>query len=271
MKNRALLIFSGAIAVLAIAICAALPLEAAQVNIIIYHTFLGKERVPTDFTVDELKAQMDALQKKGFKFISLGDLYGGRITGSNNILVCIDDGNKSLYRAYKEVLKPRNIRPLLAIYPNIIGRQKYALTWEQLRELASEGCDIAAHGYFHLHVNDKLYNKNRRYFHDEIYKPKKVLEEKLGRRITVFVYPSGEKSERAEREIQAAGYSCAFTINWGTVAVPLQKNPNVYELPRYMLVKDNWKNVFARLEKKSGTNGSGKPVKYVRKYMVRGF
>ena len=40
------------------------------------------------------------------------------------MLCCIDDGNRSVGRAYREVLAPMGIKPLLAIYPNIIGRRK---------------------------------------------------------------------------------------------------------------------------------------------------
>ena len=59
--------------------------------------------------------------------------------GDRNIMISIDDRNQTVYRAYHDVLKPLHIRPLLAIYPNIIGKRKYALTWEQLRELAADG------------------------------------------------------------------------------------------------------------------------------------
>jgi peptidoglycan/xylan/chitin deacetylase (PgdA/CDA1 family) len=241
-------------------------LHAAQVHIIIYHTFLGKERIPTDFSIEQLQEHLDFLEGRGFKFVSVSDVLSGRIKGSKNILVTIDDGNKTLYRAYREVLRPRGIKPLLAIYPNIIGRQKYALTWEQLDQLSRDGCDIAAHGFFHLPLKEKLYQKNKQYFHNEIYKSKKVLEERLGRKITLFVYPSGEISERAEKEIRDAGYKYAFTIKWGTLQIPLDKNTNMYELPRYMLEKENWKNIFARLEKKAC---KGREVKYVKRDMVR--
>ena len=56
----------------------------------------------------------------------------GRITGTKNVLVTIDDGNRSVYEAFQKVFKPNGIRPLLAIYPNIIDKKKYALTWDQL-------------------------------------------------------------------------------------------------------------------------------------------
>ena len=235
------------------------PAREASVHVIIYHTFLGKAHVSTDFSVDELREHMESLKERGFRFVTMADIERGLVSGPRNVLVCIDDGNRSVMRAYREVLAPMGIKPLLAIYPNIIGRRKYALGWDELRALAADGCEIAAHGFFHLHVNDKLYARNRRYFMDEIHKSKRVLEEKMGRPVTAFVYPSGEKSEHAIREIRAAGYRYAFTINWGTLKVPLERNANPYELPRYMLVRGNWKNVFALMDRKSlkpGGNGN---------------
>ncbi len=243
------------------------PAREASVHVIIYHTFLGKEHVSTDFSVDELREHMESLKQRGYRFVAMADIERGVVSGSRNVLVCIDDGNKSVMRAYREVLGPLGIKPLLAIYPNIIGRRKYALTWDELRMLAADGCEIAAHGFFHLHVNDTLYAKNRRYFIDEIHKSKRVLEEKMGRPVTAFVYPSGEKCAHAIREIRAAGYRYAFTINWGTLKVPLEKNANPYELPRYMLVRANWKNVFALLDKKSGRPGGNGP-RSVRRQLV---
>ena len=226
--------------------------RAAGAHVIIYHTFLGKERIKTDFTLEELREHVGALKRSGFRFVTYADIAAGRVSGSNNVLLCIDDGNRTVYRAYMEVLRPEGIKPLLAIYPNIIGRKHYALNWNQLRELAREGCEIAAHGFFHLHVNEKLYKKNRKYFLGEIHKSKSVLEERLGRPVSVFVYPSGEKSERAEEEIQSAGYRHAFGIKWGVLRVPLSDNKNPFDLPRYMLMRENWRNIFAKIERNAG-------------------
>jgi len=33
-------------------------------------------------------------------------------------------------------MKPMGIKPLLGIYPAIISRMHYAMTWEQVRDLA---------------------------------------------------------------------------------------------------------------------------------------
>ena len=240
---------------------AAQRLSAAQVHVVIYHTFLGKNGVPTDFSIEELRHHLELLRNKGFKFIAFNDLVSGAVQGNRNVLVTIDDGNQSLYEAYRKVMRPLGIRPLLGIYPNIIGERKYALTWKQLRELSADGCEVAAHGFYHLPLNEASYRENPKYFHGEIHKSKKMLERKLGKRVVVFVYPSGERSARAEGELRKAGYLYAFTIIWGTVPVPLGKNENPYGLPRYMLARQNWKSVFARIERDSGKGHNGRVVR----------
>ena len=64
-----------------------------------------------------------------------------------------------------------------------------------------------------------------------------------------------------------AGYRYAFTVNWGTLKVPLEMNANPYELPRYMLVRGNWKNVFALMDRKAGRPG-GKPSASSKRQLV---
>ncbi|HOT44307.1 MAG TPA: polysaccharide deacetylase family protein [Spirochaetota bacterium] len=247
--------FSGGAAVLALAACimawsssVSIPEARAEasVSVLCYHSFLEKKKMdPFSFTVDELNSQILQLKKEGFRFVSINDVIGGRITGTKNVLITVDDGNKSVYDAYRKVFKPNGIRPLLGIYPNIIINKKhYALTWEQLTELANSGCDIAAHGYFHLKINRKLYDKNPGYFKKEIFLVKKVLEEKLNRKITVFVYPFGLRDDLTIKTLREAGYRYAFTINNGRIDIPLGAGDRPFELPRYMVTRTSWKYCF---------------------------
>lgn len=243
--------------------------QEARVSVVAYHTFIGKKNIPTDFSIEELREQMKALREKGLRIVTIDDVVNGRVAGNRNVMITVDDGNKSVYRAYREVFEPLGIKPMLAIYPNIISRRKYALTWEQLRELERKGCEIAAHGFYHLPLKEKLYRKSKRDFVNEIVKSKKVLEERLNRRIRYFVYPSGETCTEAVRLLQLEGFRCAFTITWGTVKVPLDRNADLYELPRYMLVKENWKSVFALFDKRRDGEEKKHRIKYVRKMMVK--
>ena len=204
-----------------------------------YHSFLGNKRFAGDVSLQEFKSQMDFLQSKGFKFVSYQDILKGTVAGSKNVLIVIDDGNNSVFQAYHEVLKPRNIRPILAIYPGIIGKKSYTLTWEQLMELSKE-CDIASHGYYHLHLNQKLYDKDKEAFLKEIHLSKETLEKRLNCKVSVMVYPNGIRSDITKQILKEAGYAYAFTIVWGPLLSPLKLNKDPYELPRYMIYQNNW-------------------------------
>jgi peptidoglycan/xylan/chitin deacetylase (PgdA/CDA1 family) len=212
-----------------------------KVFVLCYHSFLGNKRFDGDISLQELRSQMDYFQSKGFHFVSYSDLVKGTVTGTQNLLLVIDDGNQSIYPAYKEIFKPRHIKPLLAIYPSVIGHKSYALTWEQLAELSKDGCDIASHGYYHELMNQKFYDKDKKGFLKEIYDSKETLEKKLNIKVTAYVYPNGVRADVTKKTLKEAGYSYAFTINWGTMLSPLSLNKDPYELPRYMIWRDHGK------------------------------
>ena len=214
--------------------------EGQKVFVLCYHSFLGNKRFAGDVSLQELRVQMDFFKSKGFHFIMFSDLLNGTVTGTQNILIVIDDGNQSVYQAYHQVFQPRHIKPMLAIYPGIIGKKSYTLTWDQLKELSRDGCEIAAHGYYHLLLNQKLYDKDRKEFIKEIYTSKEILEKRLNVRISDFAYPDGVYSDITEKMLKDAGYAYAFTIKWGPLLYPLRLNADQYKLPRYMIYKNNW-------------------------------
>ncbi len=226
-----------------------------KVFVLCYHSFLGNKKFAGDISLQELRSQMDYFQSKGFHFISYTDLLNSKVTGTQNLLLVIDDGNQSVYQAYQEILKPRHIKPILAIYPSIIGKKSFALTWDQLKELSKDGCDIAAHGYYHELMSQKFYDKNKKGFLREIYDSKETLEKNLNKKITVFVYPNGVRADITKKTLKEAGYSYAFTINWGPVLSPLRLNKDPYELSRYMIWRDhekeNWRMISGAILKAS--------------------
>jgi peptidoglycan/xylan/chitin deacetylase (PgdA/CDA1 family) len=223
----------------------------SSASVLCYHSFHDRKKMdPYCFNLEELSSHIVQLEKEGFRFVSVNDIIYGRITGTKNILITVDDGNKSVYEAYQKVFRPHGIRPLLGIYPNIIiNKKKYALTWEELAELANKGCDIAAHGYFHLKINQKLYDENPDYFKKEIFLSKKVIEEKLHRKVYIFMYPFGLRDDYTIKALKEAGYRYAFTIDRGKINTPVAGGDNVFELPRYMVTRNSWKYCLNRVMK----------------------
>ena len=213
-----------------------------KVFVLAFHTFLDKEKIDLDIGAKELRQELESLKNQGFKFVTMEDVKKNKIIGNKNVLITIDDGHKTVIKAYNEVLKPMNIKPVLAIYPGIDRLSKSFMTWDEINSLVKEGVYIASHGYNHLKVNEKLYSKDKSAFEDEIIKSKKILEEKTGKKIDTFIYPYGIRSKITKEYLKKFGYTMAFTINWGTLAVPIEKNSDMFELPRYMFTKKEWKN-----------------------------
>lgn len=213
-----------------------------KVFVLCFHTFTGNEKNDLDISTTALKEELQKLKTDGFKFVTMEEVKNNKITGEKNLLITIDDGHKTVINAYNEVLKPMGIKPVLAIYPSIIGVSKSYMNWDELKELSKDGVYIAAHGYNHLKVNKTLYDKDKSAFENEIIKSKKVLEEKLGKKIDTFIYPYGIRSDITKEYLKKNGYSYAFTISWGTLKVPLNTNTDLYELPRYMFAKKEWEN-----------------------------
>jgi peptidoglycan/xylan/chitin deacetylase (PgdA/CDA1 family) len=204
-------------AVLALAtVLSMIPPLAAEGKAIIldYHTFLGDKVGNLDYSEQELAEQLDEMKAMGYAFVGLDDAIAGRIEGKANIVITIDDGNHSIYPAFKNVFEPRGIKPWLFVYPAIVlGHVRYALTPEKLRELALAGCGVGAHGYHHNPVTDKTWARDPRDFMIEIERPGPALGRILGQAPTTFGYPFGVYSARAEAALAAAGYSWAFAAD----------------------------------------------------------
>ena len=218
--------------------------------VLCYHSFQGRK---TDYDVapEAFEKQMQQVHDLGYRFVRKEDVLADRVNGAKNVLVSIDDGNKSVEAIYDRVLKKHDIKPLLFIYPNIINRSNvpYAMTNDQLNRYLREGATLGAHGYYHLFLNEKQYNKDKKGFLKEIYDSRDTLESRFGHRPEVFAYPFGVFSDLARDEIKKAGYKYSFTIVQGPVLLPLARNADPFKLPRFLVTKTSWKNVLAVLER----------------------
>lgn len=245
--------------------------NTSVVFVLCYHTFIepAEKHGKFNFSLEELKKHIEFLKANGFKFISTEEFLNRQVEGVRNVLITIDDGSESVYRAFKEVLKEENIKPLLAIYPGVISKRKnhYFLNWQQLKELAEEGCYIASHGYFHQKLSSELFKTNREVFVKEIVTSKKILEENLNIPIKVFVYPYGIKSEEAISLLKQSGYEYAFSVVFRYTVLPedLEKAP--YDIPRYTMFRTTgWKvltnivRIAENMEKKRNNKGLSRKV-----------
>ena len=224
---------------------------AGQVVILDYHTFLGNGTSSLDYTLADLAAQLDHIAALGYRIVDLDDAIAGRIEGKANVVITIDDGNRSDYAAYENVFKVRGIKPELFIYPFIIGRNKHALTPEQLKELASDGCGVGAHGFYHEYMTAKAYAHDPNKVMIEVTRPAPALQRLVGGRPILFAYPFGFGCQPVEDALRDAGYQWAFTASDKVSAVDFS-DPGLdhFNVPRTIVYHWNRANIFKFLEQR---------------------
>lgn len=216
--------------------------------VLCWHSFLGDPSFDTDFSLAELGRQLDSLISLGYHFPSLEELLYGRIRGSRNIVVTLDDGHRTVPAAIEKVFRPRGIEPALFVYPAVIGTTSFSMDDGSLNHYASLGIPVGAHGYHHLYVTEELFKSDPEAFNREIYKAKEKTETLSGRSVLVYAYPFGALSPRTKEELRAAGYAFGFSVKSGFVyADPSLNDP--YELPRLVVTRSNWNEIYAMLER----------------------
>jgi peptidoglycan/xylan/chitin deacetylase (PgdA/CDA1 family) len=171
-----------------------------------------------------------------------------RIQGANNVMITIDDGNHSVYPAYEQVFKPRGVKPVLFVYPGVIGRAKFAITREQLKEMADSGYEIGAHGYYHEYLSAKAFAADRQKCLKEIQGPATVLAKESGKPIRIFAYPFGEDCPEADELVKENGYEMAFLAGNDLVPVDFSSpSLNRYAIPRIIVYHWNKKAILSKL------------------------
>jgi peptidoglycan/xylan/chitin deacetylase (PgdA/CDA1 family) len=91
---------------------------------------------------------------------------------------------------------------------DIGGAPPPMLTWDQLRTLAAEGCEIGAHSLTH----PELDTLRRRAIDDEVARSRRELSTHLGAPVRSFAYPHGYHDRRVRDAVVRAGYDSACAV-----------------------------------------------------------
>ncbi|MBF0351733.1 MAG: polysaccharide deacetylase family protein [SAR324 cluster bacterium] len=99
------------------------------------------------------------------------------------------------------------------------------LSWEEIIELSKEPL-ITIGGHTHTHPNLKYLSEEE--ITEEVVNGKKLLEEKIGKKVCHFAYPYGEAGEREFEMIPRHGFKTAV-MTW---CEPVTKE-KIFKMPRY--------------------------------------
>jgi peptidoglycan/xylan/chitin deacetylase (PgdA/CDA1 family) len=174
------------------------------------------------------------------------------IHGKTQICLTFDDAYFDFYHYIFPLLKEFHLKALLAVpvalplekcdlpyekrltknFPeeDLFSRKECFCTWEEIHEMSLQGnVEIASHGYTHKSLLDPKASID-----EEVVFSKKVLQEKIGKEISSFVYPYGKFDDKIHSFVKKH-YRYVFRI--GT-AINFCWNPSnqiLYRIPSDLL------------------------------------
>ncbi|MFY0592099.1 polysaccharide deacetylase family protein [Roseivirga sp.] len=195
----------------------------------VYHRF-GDDRYPsTNISLDNFEAQLSFLSEEGYEVISLNDAFKQLKSSpkdlSKTVVITIDDAYKSFYQNGWPLLKKYGFKATLFVNTKTVGASDY-MTWKELKEVQSEGVEIANHSHAHPYfMNDFSVRK----FYSDLTISQAFFQNMIGSLPDGYAYPYGEWHPEMGNLLDSLGYSYAAAQNSGVV---YQNSPS-FQLPRF--------------------------------------
>ena len=229
--------------------------EDVGVPVILYHRF-GPTVADSMTTVTSVfEAQMKWLKDNGYTVIPMRNLVNyllgqGPPPAPKSVVLCADDGHKSVYSDMLPIVKKYNYPVTLFLYPSCISNvhAPYAMTWEQIAELQKTGLfDMQGHTYWHPNFKKekkKLKPEEYQKLVDmQLVKSKNFLEKKLGTKVDLLAWPFGIYDDQLEKDAAKAGYVVAFSIERRFDS----KSEPIMAQPRYLMANSDGVKGFAAI------------------------
>ena len=244
--------------ILTIVLLSIMPLPALcadtfRVPILLYHRFGPTVADGMTITTPVFEAQMKYLHDNGYKVIPLRQLleyYRGKgaAPGPKSVVIVEDDAHKSVYSDMLPIIRKYRYPVTVFTYPSAISNAKYAMTWDQIRDLKKGGLfDFQSHTYWHPNFKQERKKLKpdalEKLVTTQLRKSKEKLEKETGGTIDQLAWPFGIYDDYLLKKAAEAGYGATFTIE-RRHATP---KDNIMKLPRYLLVNADSGKAFVQL------------------------
>jgi len=184
--------------------------------------------------------QMQFLKKHRYNVLALQQLAvlikEKKKLPAKAISITLDDGYKDNYTYAFPILKKYNLPATVFIITNEVGRPD-RLGWDEIKEMQESG--IITFGSHTLGPVPLTEIESAQEVKRQIFDSKKILEEKLGRKVGAFSYPEGRFNDGIKQLVKDAGYKCAVATNPGKKF----SNDDIFILKRLRISK-NANNLF---------------------------
>jgi len=231
----------------------ALPAETFSVPILLYHRFGPIKTDDMTVSTAVFASHLRFLQENGYTVIPLRRLLDRyrSVTAPlppKPVVIVADDAHRSVYSEMLPLVKQYRVPVTLFTYPSAISNARYAMTWEQLRELKATGLfDIQSHTYWHPNFRREKRKLSAAEYDKlvamQLGKSKAKLEKELGGTVDLLAWPFGIYDEELLQKAVAAGYIATFSIE----RRPATPGETLLKLPRFLMQDSDRGNAFARI------------------------
>jgi peptidoglycan/xylan/chitin deacetylase (PgdA/CDA1 family) len=229
------------------------PSRDAGVPILLYHRFGPTVADGMTITTPVFESHLRYLRDNGYTVIPLRRLVDWYLKKSpppppKSVVIVADDGHKSVYSDMLPLVKKYRVPVTLFIYPSAISNAKYAMTWDQLRDLKKTGLfDVQSHTYWHPNFKKDRKKMTPADFEKsvdmQLIKSKARIEKQLGGTVDMLAWPFGIYDDYLLKKAAGAGYIATFTIERRHATA----RESVGKLPRYLLINADQGKAFAQI------------------------
>jgi peptidoglycan/xylan/chitin deacetylase (PgdA/CDA1 family) len=229
------------------------PIRESGVPILLYHRFGPTVADGMTITTPVFESHLRYLKENGYTVIPLRRLVDwylkkGPPPPPKSVVIVEDDAHKSVYSDMLPLAKKYRVPVTVFIYPSAISNAKYAMTWDQLRELKKSGLfEFQSHTYWHPNFKKDRKKMTPAEFEKsvdmQLVKSKARIEKELGVKVDMLAWPFGIYDDYLLKKAAGAGYVATFTIERRHATA----GESVTKLPRYLLINADQGKAFAQI------------------------
>ena len=189
------------------------------VPILCYHNLGPESKGRLLLAASKFEEQMRYLKANGYRVVSLSEFVEftrlGRQLPQKAVVLTFDDGYKSFRQYAYPVLKELGFTATLFVYMDYVGAGRHALSWQDLRELSTEGFDVQAHSKTHGDLRRAPGETDAQYarrMQTELGQPQEVFRRNFGRPSPIVAYPYGSWDEGLLSKLGEYGYLAGFSV-----------------------------------------------------------